>query len=198
MAPAPTSAPNVVGQGLPEARTTIEAAGLYVDPRDAQDRDLSDESEWVVVDQSLSSRIVRLDVIKTTDPTPAPPASSPAQAPTTPAAPAESAETLYARTAETKMREVFGVVDSFAETCDPTDSGNWSCYVSAVEAPLVGNIVVTLDLPSSDTTLGDTAARAVMSLVGEQMLDLNQVQVMTTSGQYIGNVMRSDIPFLNQ
>lgn len=66
--PAVAAAPDVIGQGLKEARNALEAAGFTVVAIDSlEDRSILMESNWVVTDQATDGDTVNLGAKKSTD-----------------------------------------------------------------------------------------------------------------------------------
>jgi len=66
--PAPPAPADTVGQPLPDARTTLEAAGYTVTATDSlEDRGIWAEENWVVTTQEISGTDVMLGVQKATD-----------------------------------------------------------------------------------------------------------------------------------
>lgn len=90
-------------------------------------------------------------------------------------------------------------VNSFSELLS-TDAGSMTGLISKIESPTPGTVVITVQIDKNSTTkaeLKDTA-RAIHSLVGMQITDLDRVEVVTADFLLRGVSNRRDIPLLNQ
>lgn len=100
----------------------------------------------------------------------------------------EEQDTLAIRTEEALKRSL--MVDSFTQTCT-TEIGAMSyCFITGVESPTSGNIVIKVQ--DYDKDLGETIAQNVMAMTKCAVPDLSYIQAVDPTGKVIGKMRRSE------
>ena len=119
--------------------------------------------------------------------------------PDVPAPQAQGSSDLAKRTEKATL-SAFGV-HSFTELFKYKSAGDSLFpFISGFEDHGAGWVVVTVQVTRNSTTeeeLKQTAS-AILSLTGEQITDLNGVEVDTADGELFGMSTRAEVPMLNQ
>jgi len=119
--------------------------------------------------------------------------------PDVPAPQAQGSSDLAKRTEKATL-SAFGV-HSFTELFKEKSSGDSLFpFISGFEDHGAGWVVVTVQVTRNETTKEELkqTASAILSLTGEQIKDLNGVEVDTADGELYGMSTRAEVPMLNQ
>ncbi len=133
--------------------------------------------EGTPVQPAQTDQPVQPDVVETPD---APPTSD-----------------LAART-QTALLAGYGV-NSFTDLLS-TLPGSLAGTIASIDSPSTGTVVITVQVTKDDTSRSelDAFARASLSLVGQQVPDLDRVEAVTADSLLRGVANRRDIPLLNR
>jgi len=123
----------------------------------------------------------------------------PAEIPVEPTPQAQGSSNLAKRTEKATL-SAFGV-HSFTDLFKEKGSGDSLFpFISGFEDHAAGWVVVTVQVTRNETTKEELkqTASAILSLTGEQLKDLNGVEVDTADGELFGMSTRAEVPMLNQ
>lgn len=175
--------PDVVGQVGSDARDALTKAGLTVE-WDAGDQTVIMASHWNVEGQDPAARgsakdgsVVTLTVTK----------------------PEKTVATNnIADRTKTALLNAYGVKE-FSDLL-PNSPDSLVPLITGFESPTTGTVVIAVQVTKSDTDKDElkSTARAIHSLVGLQVKDLDRVEVVTADQLLRGVSNRRNVPLLNQ
>lgn len=98
---------------------------------------------------------------------------------------------------DAQLRTIFMVRGDYADAVND-DPGNWVQHVVEIRPASDGSVTVALSLDDVPTGLADQAARAVLSLTGDENTDLAEVYVTDKQGRVVASRRRLDLPMFSR
>ena len=93
----------------------------------------------------------------------------------------------------------FGLSD-LSEACSEVGYDSWTCLATEWTEPVEGTVVVKIQMTedSLPADYGEDTARGILNLVGQDVKDLDMVQVVDATGKSMGIVSRSEAPLADR
>lgn len=128
--------------------------------------------------------------------------SNPAKPPTPTETPTKKTEKPKADLVERVKDSVasnFGLSD-LSEACSEVGYDSWTCLATEWTEPVEGTVVVKIQMTedSLPADYGEDTARGILNLVGQDVKDLDMVQVVDATGKSMGIVSRSEAPLADR